>query len=98
MLNATPLIRLYARRRLRKLAQMDVADVQRRALLTLVGRAARTSFGRDHDFANIRSVIEYQKRAPLRRYEDFHESYWKAVFPELRGVSWPAAVPFFAVT
>jgi hypothetical protein len=98
MLNATPLIRLYARRRLRKLAQMDVADVQRRALLTLVGRAARTSFGRDHDFANIRSVTDYQKRVPLRRYEGFHESYWKAAFPDLRGVSWPAAVPFFAVT
>ena len=98
MLNATSIARLYARRRLRKLARMDPADVQQRQLLGLVGRAARTEFGRDHDFSNIRSVTEYQKRVPLRRYEDFNEKYWKKSFPDLRGVSWPGAVPFFAVT
>ena len=32
MLNATPLLRLYARRRLRKLAQMDAVNVQQRLL------------------------------------------------------------------
>jgi hypothetical protein len=98
MLNATPLLRLYARQRQRKLARMDAADVQQRQLLSLVGRAARTTFGRDHDFGNIRSVTEFQKRVPLRRYEDFNENYWKAAFPDLRGVSWPSPVPFFAVT
>jgi len=87
MLNATSIARLYARRRLRKLARMDPADVQQRQLLGLVGRAARTEFGRDHDFSNIRSVTEYQKRVPLRRYEDFNEKYWKKSFPDLRGVS-----------
>lgn len=98
MLNATPLLRLYARRRLRQLAQQDPATVQQRQLLDLIGRATRTAFGRDHDFANIRSVTGYQKRVPLRRYEEFNEKYWKAAFPDLRGVSWPAPVPFFAVT
>lgn len=98
MLNATPIARLYARRRLQKLARMDPTDVQQRLLLALVGRATRTKFGRDHDFSNIRSVTEYQKRVPLREYEDFNEKYWKKSFPDLRGVSWPGAVPFFAVT
>lgn len=98
MLNATPLARLYARRRLQKLARLDPTDVQQRQLLGLVGRASRTEFGRDHDFSNIRSVTEYQKRVPLRRYEDFSEKYWKKSFPDLRGVSWPGGVPFFAVT
>lgn len=98
MLNATPLLRLYARRRLRKLAQMDAVNVQQQLLLGLVGWAARTRFGRDHDFSNIRSVTGFQKRVPLRRYEDFNERYWEKAFPDLRGVSWPSAVPFFAVT
>lgn len=98
MLNATSLARLYARRRLQKLAQMDPTDVQQRLLLGLVGRASRTEFGRDHDFGNIRSVTDFQKRVPLRRFEDFDEKYWKKPFPNLRGVSWPSTVPFFAVT
>jgi len=98
MLNATPLLRLYARRRLKALARMDVGDVQQRQLLGLVGRAARTAFGRDHGFDDIRSVTDYQKRVPLRRYEDFNEKYWKTAFPNLRGSSWPGPVPFFAVT
>lgn len=98
MLNTTPLLRLYANRRLGKLAAMDVADVQQRQLLGLVGRAVRTRFGRDHGFDDIRSVTEYQSRVPLRRYEDFWERYWKSAFPDLDGVSWPGRPPFFAVT
>ncbi len=98
MLNATPLMRVYARRRLAKLAAMDAAEVQQRQLLGLVGRAVRTAFGRDHHFADIRSVTDYQKRVPLRRFEDFRETYWKKAFPDLRGTTWPGAVPFFAVT
>jgi hypothetical protein len=98
MLNTTPLMRLYAGRRLRKLDRMDIAEVQQRQLLGLVGRAVRTRFGRDHRFDGIRSVTEYQARVPLRRYEDFWERYWRAPFPDLRGVSWPGQVPFFAVT
>jgi len=98
MLNTTPLMRLYARRRLAKLASMDAAQVQQRQLLGLVGRAARTAFGRAHHFSNIRSVTDYQKQVPLRRYEDFRKDYWGEAFPDLRGVSWPGRVPFFAVT
>lgn len=98
MLNTTTLMRLYARRRLAKLAAMDAAQVQQRQLLGLVGRAARTAFGRAHKFSNIRSVTDYQKQVPLRRYEDFRKDYWGEAFPDLRGVSWPGRVPFFAVT
>ncbi len=98
MLNTTPLVRLHAKRRLAKLAAMDVTDVQQRQLLGLVGRAVRTRFGQDHGFGGIRSVTEYQARVPLRRYEDFWERYWQPAFPNLKGVSWPGRVPFFAVT
>jgi hypothetical protein len=97
MLNTTPLVRLHAKRRLAKLAAMDVTDVQQRQLLGLVGRAVRTRFAQDHGFGGIRSVTEYQARVPLRRYEDFWERYWQPAFPNLKGVSWPGRVPFFSL-
>ncbi len=98
MLNATPLVRFYATRRLRKLAARDAADVQQRQLLGLVARANRTAFGRDHGFASIRSVTEFQAKVPLRRYADFQEQYWGPAFPDLRGTTWPSRVPYLAVT
>ncbi len=98
MLDATPLIRAYAARRLRKLAAMNALDVQQRQLLGLVARASRTRFGRDHDFGSIRSVTEFRARVPLARYEDFWDRYWSEPFPHLKGTTWPTRVPFFAVT
>ena len=98
MRDATPLLRLYARHRRRTLRRQDPAATQAQALLRLVRRAARTRFGRDHDFARIASVADFQARVPLRRYEDFWADYWQAPFPRLADVSWPGVVPYFAVT
>jgi len=98
MLNATPLLRLYARHRLRRLRSLDPESVQRRELVRLVTRARETRFGRDHDFARISGVDDFQARVPLRRYEDFWRDYWHAAFPRLTDVSWPGTIPFFAVT
>lgn len=98
MLDATPLLRLYARYRLRRLAGQRSAETQERQLLGLLNRAADTRFGREHGFAGIGSVAEFQRRVPLRRYEDFWSDYWEAAFPELIDVSWPGRLPYFAVT
>lgn len=98
MLDATPLLRLFARYRLGKLARRDPVETQRRQLLDLVERAAGTRFGRDHDFAGIDSVEAFRRRVPLRRYEDFWNEYWKAGFPVVEDASWPGRVPYFAKT
>lgn len=100
MVDFTPLMRLYARRRLAKLRGMVPGEVQQRILLSLLARAGRTRFGRDHGFAEIRSVPDFQSRVPLRRYEDFAERYWsdEAGFPVLHNASWPGTIPYFAVT
>jgi hypothetical protein len=74
------------------------ALTQERELLSLVGRAASTRFGRDHHFASIRSVQDFQHRVPLRRYDDFWNDYWKDDFPELEDCSWPGRIPYFALT
>jgi hypothetical protein len=87
-----------AARRIARLDSLNVAKVQERTLLKLVRRAANTRFGRDHDFSRIRSVAEYQRVVPLRTYEDFWHDYWKAVFPRLQGLTWPDAIPYYALS
>ena len=96
MLDATPLLRLYARWRLGELARKDPVDAQRRQLMRLVARAKDTRFGREHGFAGISSVEDYQRAVPLRRYEDFWDDYWRTDFPRLDNVTWPGIIPFFA--
>ncbi|WP_029009810.1 GH3 family domain-containing protein [Azospirillum halopraeferens] len=98
MLDATPLLRLYARARLRRLADRRPAAVQEDQLLRLVRRAEATRFGRDHGFAGIRSVRDFRERVPLRRYEDFRRDYWSDGFPVLTDATWPGTIPYFAAT
>lgn len=47
-----------------------VRDVQRRVLERILRANAATAFGRQHGFARIRSVHEYQQRVPACTYED----------------------------
>jgi hypothetical protein len=98
MLDATPLALLYAQWRNWHLNMQRPAETQERELLSLVRRAASTRFGRDHHFASIRSVQEFQDRVPIRTYEDLWNGYWKAEFPELNDCTWPGTIPYFALT
>ena len=98
MIDATPLLRLYARRRRAALAAEDPAAAQEAQLLRLLRQAAATPFGRAHGFADIRRVAEFQACVPLRTYEDFWRDWWQPSFPRLANVTWPGAIPFFAVT
>jgi hypothetical protein len=98
MLAATSFVRLYAQWRIWQLNMQHPAETQERELLALVRRAASTRFGRDHHFASIRSVQDFQNRVPVRRYEDSWIAYWKAEFPELKDCTWPGTIPYFALT
>jgi hypothetical protein len=51
-----------------------------------------------YDFASITSVEEYQKRVPLRTYEQFWSEFWKDAFPTLTNLTWPGTIPFFPVS
>jgi hypothetical protein len=89
---------LYARRRVATLNATDPVESQRRTLLGLVGKAGETRFGRDYGFASILSVEEYQKRVPLRTYENLWDDYLKQDYPILNDVTWPGLIPYFALT
>jgi len=98
MFDVTPAFRLPAWWRRYGLDALEPGAAQETELLKLVRQAQGTQFGRDHRFPEIRSVKDFQARVPLRRYEDFWELYWEKTFPHLDDVSWPGAIPYFAVT
>jgi hypothetical protein len=98
VIDMTPLLRLYARRRRRRLERQNPAAVQRETLRWLVRRAAGTRFGREHGFARIRDIRDIQMAVPLRRYEDFWSAYWQPAFPVLADITWPGRMPYFAVS
>src|SRR3954454_14485025 len=88
----------YARRRGARLDRRSADRSQEQSLLRLVRQAADTRFGRDHGFASIRTVADYQRRVPLRAYEDFWREYWEAQFPRLENCSWPGLIRYYADT
>jgi hypothetical protein len=92
------LFRAYARARVWRLERQSMVSTQQATLLRLVQHAACTRFGRDHDFASIRTVRDYQERLPLRDYEAFWKQYWRPAFPCLRDVTWPGLIPYFALS
>jgi hypothetical protein len=98
VIDATPLLRLYARRRQARLAGMDPVAEQERQLAALLARARDTAFGRAHDFARLRTVADFQQAVPLRRYEDFWREWWQPAFPVLADVGWPGRIPYLATT
>jgi hypothetical protein len=59
------LLRSISRRVLTRLDQEDAVRAQTRVLLGLVHRARQTPFGRDHDFARMRTPEDYRRLVPL---------------------------------
>ena len=98
MYDATWLLRIYARKRLRQLARMDPLESQRAVLSSLIRRARGTKFGRDHEFSTSRSLDDYRSRVPLRDYDAFWDAYWREPFPRLTDCTWPGLIPWFAVS
>ena len=87
-----------ARRRVAKLDALDVPAVQAATLRRLVRRAAGTAFGRGHGFASVRTAADFQRRVPLRDYDQFWATYWQAAYPHLAGTTWPDFVPYYALS
>jgi hypothetical protein len=88
----------YAVRRAAQLDHRSAARAQERTLVHLVRHARETRFGREHGFERVRGVDDYQRRVPLRDYEAFWTTYWRDTFPHLQGVTWPDAIPYFALS
>ncbi len=65
---------------------------------SLVRRASETRFGKDHGFAAIKSVADFQARVPLRTWEAMWTDYFKDALPNFANVSWPGPTPYLALS
>lgn len=72
---AKPLYRKFARF---EAACADPETTQRNLLLGILAHHRDTAFSRDHRFADVRTVADYRKQVPVRRYEDL-EPYIRRV-------------------
>ena len=88
----------YAHHRTIQLDRMDAGAVQHRTLMRLVRKAKHTRFGRDHDFARIASVADYQARVKVHEYGWFWDTYWKDAYPVLDNITWPGKIPYYALS
>jgi hypothetical protein len=88
----------YAQWRASQLDRRSAVREQEQTLKRLVRQAASTRFGRDHGFASVRTIADYQRRVPLRDYEAFWGQYWQPAFPQLTSCTWPGQVPYLALS
>ncbi|PWN65393.1 GH3 auxin-responsive promoter family protein [Chryseobacterium viscerum] len=70
---------------------------QEELLLSLVNKAQKTLFGREHDFENIHSVKEFQDRVPVADYEDL-KPYIERVKKGQSNILWTETPEYFAKT
>jgi hypothetical protein len=71
-----------------------VEKVQSEILLSHVGTAEGTEFGKKHDFAGIRCYEEFKERVPLRVYGDY-EADLERMRQGAENVLWPGLIPYY---
>ena len=89
-------IKRMARKRALSFDESIIA--QKNILNELLKKARDTQFGKDHNFIGIHNIEGYQKLVPIRDYSDFWTEYWEGAFPNLKHITWPNQIPYFAKT
>ncbi len=84
----------------RRLAQIDLfrkapMEVQESEFFSLLEQARDTEWGRQHDFATIRSIHEFQARVPVQEYDAF-QPYMVRLRHGEKNLLWPGEVKWFA--
>lgn len=70
---------------------------QEATLKRLLRTARDTAFGKEHGFSKIRSVADFRKRVPLRRYQDLKPWFSRAERGE-PDVVWPGKIRYFGMS
>ena len=93
------LVRPFAQYIARSIARWSANAVERqeKTMQQLVKQAAKTAFGRDHDFSNIKTYEDFKRAVPIRDYEDL-KPYIERVKTGERDVLWPGLPTYFAKT
>ena len=72
-------------------------DIQEAVFKQLLSEASKTLFGKDHDFKNIKSHMDFVNRVPVRDYEDLRFYVDKMVAGE-KDILWKGKPLYFAKT
>jgi hypothetical protein len=86
----------FAQARQEKWAKNPVAT-QEKVFQNLIEKAKDTLFGKDHHFAEIRSIQDFQKNVPIRDYEGLR-SYIDQVVAGKENILWKGKPLYFAKT
>ncbi len=70
---------------------------QEKVFKRLIATAARTAFGRDHNFDQIKTYQDFVERVPIRDYEAL-KSYMQRNIAGEKNVLWPGKPLYFAKT
>ncbi|WP_298505559.1 GH3 auxin-responsive promoter family protein [uncultured Maribacter sp.] len=70
---------------------------QEKVFLNLINEAKNTVFGKDHDFANIKSYEDYANAVPVRDYEEL-KPYVEKMVAGKQNILWPGKPIYFAKT
>lgn len=72
-------------------------ETQEKVFADLVGTAANTKFGTDHDFFNIKTYSDFVEHVPIRDYEEL-KGYVEKVVKGEKDILWPGKPIYFAKT
>ncbi|MFN8305935.1 MAG: GH3 auxin-responsive promoter family protein [Ferruginibacter sp.] len=86
----------YIYKQIRKGMETAVAD-QQSLFQQLIKTGLKTEFGKDHDFASIKSHEDFVKRVPLRDYEAF-KPYIEKIKEGKHNILWKGQPIYFAKT
>lgn len=91
--------KLYAKRQAKKVEYWtkNAVEVQKRTMKKLVGKAAKTEFGKDHNFSSIKSYEDFKKNVPVQDYEGL-KHYVEKVVDGVSNVLWPGLPLYFCKT
>lgn len=72
-------------------------ETQQKAFQNLIHQARNTTFGKDHDFSNIKTTQDFAKQVPIRDYEEL-KPYIDQVVKGEKDILWKGKPLYFAKT
>ena len=72
-------------------------ETQQKTFEELIQSAKNTAFGKDHDFASIKTVADFKARVPIRDYEELRP-YVERIIGGEQDVLWPGRPKYFGKT
>ena len=91
--------KIFAKKVAKRTAQWvnNPIETQEKVFKEIIKKASETSFGKDHDFSNIKSHDDFVKKVPIRDYEAL-KIYVEKVVAGKQNILWPGKPLYFAKT